>query len=273
MRRSILFILFLLFLAGCVEKADWPVSGDPPDMIIVDGILTDEQKSQSVRITYPVNQLNETPLPVTGANVVINNEDSTYQLMESSANPGVYITNNKFSATLGKNYSLLIFYKDKVYSAKSYMVPGVIFDPMTYIKNEGDDLYHIDFVASSFNTVDPAMWEVSLDWSKVPGYQQADSLTCQKRLLFYTLPTLDVSEVFAPEMEKISFPAGTKVTEKRYSLTPDHAEFIRTLLAETNWQGGFFCSAPANIRTNLSNGAAGYFGVCAVTEVSFLVAR
>jgi len=153
------------------------------------------------------------------------------------------------------------------------MTPGFVFNPLQYTKNEGDDLFHIDYVASAFNTGLPAMWEVFLDWSKVQGFEQTDSLACQKRMLFYTLPTLDVSEIFAPEVEKISFPLGTRITQKRYALSPNHAEFIRTLLSETNWQGGLFCSTPANVLTNLSNGAIGYFGVCAVTELSFPVTK
>jgi len=271
MKKGILFVCVLLSLFSCVKKTDWPINSNVPGVIVVDGILTDEPKKQVIRITYPTAQLNETPVPVSGANVVINNEDSTYQLNEQPVNSGLYQTNSNFSAVLGKNYSLLIFFKDKVFSAKAYMTPGFVFNPLHYAKNDGDNLFHIDYVASAFNTQLPAMWEVLLDWSKVPGYEQTDSLACKKRMLFYTLPTLDVSEIFAPELEKISFPSGTLITEKRYSLSPNHAAFIRTLLSETNWQGGLFCSTPANVLTDLSSGAIGYFGVCAVTELSFPV--
>ena len=90
-------------------------------------------------------------------------------------------------------------------------------------------------------------------------------------MLFYTLPTLDVSEVFAPQMEEIYFPAGSSITERRYSITPGHAEFIRELLLETNWAGGLFNVASANVTTNLSNGALGFFGLCAVTQLSVIV--
>jgi hypothetical protein len=90
-------------------------------------------------------------------------------------------------------------------------------------------------------------------------------------MLFYTLPTLDVSEIFAPEMEKILFPGGTIITERRYSLTPGHAEFIRELMLETNWTGGLFSLANSNVMTNLSDGAIGYFGACSVTSLSLTV--
>jgi hypothetical protein len=111
------------------------------------------------------------------------------------------------------------------------------------------------------------MWEVFLDWSKVPGYQQTDSTKCKARMLFYTLSTLDVSEIFAPSLESISFPSGTKITETRYSLTPEYAEFIREVLLETQWQGSLFNTTPANVPTNLSEGGAGFFAVCGVSSI------
>ena len=151
------------------------------------------------------------------------------------------------------------------------MLPGSFFPELRYSKNEKNDLYHVDWVANAFSSQDAAMWELLIDWSVVPGYEHLDSISNHARMLFYTLPTLDVSEVFAPQMEAIWFPAGTVITERRYSITPEHAEFIRELLLETNWTGGLFNVAAANVTTNLSNGAIGFFGTCAVTELSVIV--
>jgi hypothetical protein len=72
-------------------------------------------------------------------------------------------------------------------------------------------------------------------------------------------------------MQSVYFPAGTIISERRYSLTPEHAEFVREMLLETNWTGGLFTVAPANVITNMSDGAFGYFGACAVTELSVTV--
>jgi hypothetical protein len=175
------------------------------------------------------------------------------------------------AARFSNNYSLLIYYRERFYSAQAYMVPGKIFAELTYKKNEDNDLYYIDYVASAFEAEDPAMWEILIDWSLVPGYESIDPDECKKKLLFYTLPTLDVSQVFAPLVEQVYFPAGTIITERRYSLTTEHAAYIRTLLLETSWQGGVFPSDPANVITNLSDGAVGFFGICAVNSISLTV--
>ncbi len=273
-----LLITGLIFLAAaCVKQVDWPLTNETGNLIVVDGILTNEEKTQSITISHPIANVNETPVPVTGANVNVSNEDSAWHLTESPIKPGTYETPSTFLAIPGKNYSLLIYNQGKVYSAKAAMAPGSVFPVLRYSREEDGDLYHIDYVASAFTAGEPAMWEILIDWSKVPGYDTlAPSLT-KARVIFYTLKTLDVSEIFAPAVEEVLFPtssvAGKQalIEERRYSLTPEHAEFIRTLLLETEWQGGLFCSASANVATNLSSGATGFFGVCAVNSVSITV--
>jgi hypothetical protein len=271
MKKLPVTIVLMFLLAGCVKEVEWPVRDSSGSLVIVQGILTDEQKQQSVILTLPVSQLNDPPRPVTGATVRISTEDTTYQLQEVPAQSGIYVTGTKFFAILGKTYSLLIYSNGQVYSAKAEMEPGALFSQLRYARNEDDDLYHIDWVASAFTAGEPAMWELLLDWSLVPGYETADSSQTKVRLLFYTLKTLDVSEVFAPAVEEISFPAGTIIEERRYSLTAAHAEYLRTLLSETTWQGGLFTTPSANVATNLSAGATGFFGVCAVTSLSVTV--
>ncbi|MEI7982506.1 MAG: hypothetical protein WCI71_12705 [Bacteroidota bacterium] len=261
----------LLIMLGCVKETSIAPKGPASLKVCVDAIITDEPGLQSVILTFPVTQLNALPVPVTGATVLISNEDSSWNLNEQPVGSGKYNSLSSFYARLQKNYTLLIGYGDRIYSAKAGMLPGTAFPELTYVKNDGNDLFHVDWVANAFSTENAAMWELLIDWSKVPGFAQLDSAATHARLLFYTLPTLDVSEVFAPQMEMISFPAGTKITERRYSITAEHAAFVREMLLETNWAGGLFNEAAANVTTNLSDGACGFFGVCAVTSLSVTV--
>jgi hypothetical protein len=268
MKKMILYFLILLSFSGCEKKTNWQLKSQASKLVVVDGIITGELKTQSLTLTFPVTELNAKPAPVTGATILISDEDSVFNMTEQPAGSGVYKSVFPFLAREGKNYSLLIFYGDQVISAKSAMAPASVFNFLVYSKDEDSELYHISWVASSFSTEAPAMWEVLLDWSKVPGYQQTDSAKCKARLLFYTLSTLDVSEIFAPSVEKVSFPAGTTINEIRYSMTPEYAEFIREVLQETQWQGGLFNTIPANVPTNLSPGGAGFFAVCGVYSIS-----
>jgi len=264
-------VVLLILLAGCVKQADWPLPDEPLTQVVVEAVLTDEQKVHTVALSHPVSVLNGTPPGVTGATVLISTADSLWFLTEDTVHQGNYLTDSTFVAALNREYSLEITWQEKNYSAKASMVPGKVFNELVYKKNEADNRYHIDWVASAFSVDFPAMWEIFIDWSFLPGFDTLDPATCQTRLLFYTLPTIDISQIFAPVVEQTYFPAGSRINERRYSLTPGHAEFLRELLLETNWQGGFFPTANANVMTNLSTGAIGYFGVCAVTELSMVV--
>lgn len=260
-----------MLMASCVKQVNWDVPGGASNLVAVDGILTNERTTQTIVINHPVNKLNDTALPVSGATVIIHTSDSTWSLTENPSGSGKYQTPSTFMALMNKTYTLNIYSGSSVYSAKASMVAGMTFTQLTYAQNDKDTLFHIDFVASAFSSTQPTMWEVLLNWSKVPAYLHADSSKCKARLLFYTLPTLDVSEIFAPVVEQVSFPAGTMITERRYSLAPPHAEFIREMLLETSWQGGLFPTSAANVSTNLSSGAVGFFGVCAVNQLSLVV--
>ena len=272
--RSILYLTgIFFFLQGCVKETSWSPKTGVPQQIIVNAIITDEVKTQQIKLSWPVSELNQASKPVTGAGMLISNEDSVWQLSESPPNSGIYNTPPSFFTRLQKNYTLLISLDGMIYTAKTTMIAGSIFRELKYAKNEDNNLFYVDWVANAFSTQETAMWELLIDWSMVPGYEHLDSLQTHSRMLFYTLPTLDVSEVFAPMMQSVFFPAGTNITERRYSLTPQHAEFIREILLETNWTGGLFTVASANAGTNLSGGAFGYFGACAVTELSVVVTR
>jgi hypothetical protein len=263
--------MLIVFLSSCVKEIEWEIPENGTDHIVVDGIITNEYKVQELFLHHSKSGLNDIAIPASGAEVIINTAFETYQLIEDPKEAGRYITDTIVVAQFSKYYSLLIYYQDKFYNAQAYMLPGKAFPELSYKKNEDNDLYYIDYVASAFEADDPAMWEILIDWSFVPGYENIDSNDCQKELLFYTLPTLDVSQVFAPLVEQVYFPAGTRIIQRRYSLTDEHAAYIRTLLLETTWQGGVFPSDPANVFTNISEGAFGFFGICAVNTISLTV--
>ena len=94
---------------------------------------------------------------------------------------------------------------------------------------------------------------------------------CSATEYFYTLSTIDVNKTFAPTKEIIYFPSGTTLIRRKYSLSEKHQEFLRSLLMETEWTGGSFDVQHGNVKTNLSNGALGFFAVCMVLSDSTMI--
>lgn len=266
MPRFTLILALLLLFASCEEETSWPLQSGSNDYIVVDGTITSESRIQIIRLTRPVSLPNDLAEPVSGANLIVSSDNEVVQFSEDPGSPGTYLSNVVFAGKAGKEYNLLISIGNSIISAKADMVSGADFIFLRYARQSGTKLFRIIWVANPFNANRPAMYEILLDWSTVPGYGDLDADSTHARLIYYSLPTLDVSQIFAPAMENVRFPPGTLITERRYSITPEHAEYIRALLSETNWQGGLFNSAPSNLPTNLSGNGLGYFAACAVTE-------
>ena len=70
MKKIMLYIIPVLLLLSCVKKTEWSLKPQNTDLIVVDGIIVDTMGAQMIKITHPVNQLNETPQPVSGVKIV-----------------------------------------------------------------------------------------------------------------------------------------------------------------------------------------------------------
>ena len=266
MHKPAIIFLLVLLLTSCEERISWDLNSSTHNSIVVDAVLTDELKTQTIILSKPIETPNGQLQPIVNATVLVSSDLLVYSFHEDSLGPGTYVSDQTFSAINGKTYSLLVTTNGKAYSAKAVMPAAEDFTFLKYQKNPEDNMNRITDVAKVFDPSDPAMYKIELNWSTVAGYEHQNADSCKATLFYYTLPTLDVSEVFAPTLEKITFPSGTIITERRYSLTNEHAAFLRGVLLETNWQGGFFNTVSANVPTNVSDGGFGYFGACGVKE-------
>lgn len=259
-------ILIYLVLTSCEKEVHWEF--EPYDkQIVVDGIITNTKKSHIIKITKSVTELNEAPEPVIGARVTVDNGDTLILLIEFPKNSGIYRTDSNYRAFINKTSILRIYYDAKWYEATAKMIDVSDFDALTYSYNSNNNMYYIDEVAKSFSSKESAMYEIIIDWSHLPDYANVPLVEKKAVLYFYTLKTIDISQVFAPEKETVYFPLGAKILERKYSLAPPHAEYIRSMLSETEWRGGFFDVTQANVRTNISNGGLGFFGICSIDSL------
>lgn len=265
-KYGIYLVLFLLFLS-CEEEKEWYLHTENLPVIVVDGILTNEKRAHEIRLTRPVTEMNQTPEPVSGAVVAVFDGSKVYILQEDNVKPGLYKTIPEFRALYGKRYMLYINFQDQEYTANASMKPVTPFKPMNILPVGG--LFKIELQESD----EPAMVEVYLDWSHLPGYKDKSTDETQAKLVFYSLKSVDVNEMFKPEKETILFPGGTRILRKKYSLSDDHQKFLRTMLSETEWKGGVFDVLPGNVYTNLSDGAVGFFAVSTVIFDSTVVMK
>jgi hypothetical protein len=246
----------ILVMASCTEEMDWDLKYQEENLIVVDGKITNEPGRHEVRLTRPVCERNGVPEPVSGLELAINDGRILYPLTEDRTRPGIYLTTPDFAGEVGKGYQLRIRTGDRLITAVAYMRAVSPFQFMRPFQVQDDPpLYEVHIADSD----GPAIVRLDLEWSHVPGYDTLSAEETHALIYHYTLGSIDVNRLFPPDREHVRFPPGTIVYREKESVSGLYEEFLRGMLSETDWRGGVFDVLPGNARTNLSEGAIGYF--------------
>jgi hypothetical protein len=252
----IMFILLSAVMLSCEKETTWDIQPSPT-FPVVDCIITNEMKTQELRLYMSSEGLNQQPLPVSGAVIALNDGTSSMTFTEDTSEAGRYISSEPFMASAGNIYTLTIAWGnicDTAFAGMVAITPLETFQIAVY-----DSLFRFVYHGSS----KPSMTEVFYDWSAVPEY--CESFGSDKASeVFYTLDNLDVSLLFAPERLVVPFPRNTLIIRRKYSLSEAHQRFLRSLLLETDWRGGLFDVEQGNVPTNFRHGIRGWFAACMV---------
>lgn len=271
--KKLSYFLCALILVGCERTTDWDPVSTSATLLVVEGGITNEAKPHRIKLSRTASSMNEASIPVSGAIVTISDAVTTYPLLEDDSIPGSYFSVGEIAGVPGGTYRLSIEYHDTVIGAADLMWSTAPLAPLKYAKVGSTDLYQITWVANSYNPNTAAMYEISLDWSGVPGYADSTGEDCKATLYYFTLTTIDVSNLFSPAIEKTYFPEGTIITERKYSLSPNYEEFMRCLLLETSWRGGLWDAIPGNLPSNMDGPAVGFFNASAVQKATIVVGQ
>ena len=258
MRKLVLHITLILFLFSCEEKIDWDTEPKSIIRLVVDGMITNQEKAHGVKLSLPVLDLNQTALPVSDALVAITDQENIFILEEDPEKPGMYYTEPNVQGVLGKVYTLYIRVGENEFTGSSYMVPVEPLPPLNIVTcDETENYFYIETV----QTGDPFMMEIYYNWS---DDEDCEINSCDALSIDYFLNTIDVNEIFKPEKQKVCFPSETHIYRTKYSLNEDYRQFLRSVMIESEWRGGLFDVERGNITTNLSEGAIGYFAASTV---------
>jgi hypothetical protein len=247
------------FLFTCETPVDWELKPGDNGKLVIEAIITNEEKMQEVKLSLSYDDFNEKPQPVSDAVVRMYDGQNTVQFLEDPGNPGTFLSEIPFAAGLLKGYGLEVGYKGRQHLAFSYMVPVLPMETLTFQQIGETDSLRINYVASTYGVVEEAMYEIDIDWNHI---HPSDS--SRARVYYYTFNTVNASQLFSPPRQEVIFPRGSIVIEKKYSLNEEFADFLRNLVLETQWQGGVYEEESGSLPSNFSNGALGYFGLCAV---------
>lgn len=260
MRLSLINIVGFCWLCisfvSCEKQIPWDYE-NTPSKLVVSGVITDELKPFTVTLSTTVNNPNDSVHFVSGAKVFIVSGVDTVFLPETSTK-GIYTSITLQRAVINKRYTLHIISNAVEYTATDNMLPITKAGAISYYKSSEDSsLYTLSFEEFS-NKNQMFLYECNWDTHSASMYS-------------YSFHSLDVSQLFAPNTRKVYFPKGTKIKRVQYSLSDNYAEYLRAVLLETKWNGGYFDENSAPITGNISHGALGYFGTCMVLSDTITV--
>lgn len=262
-RLTILTLLIFCGIFSCEEAVDRPIAAKDTGLLVVEGVITNERKNHNITLTLPYKTQNGVAPPATGALLKLSVDSISYHLTEFPQGSGKYYT-PVMRAVTGKTYTLTIEYMGKRYTAKDGSVPVEPLNKLQYQKT-GDQyslLYHPTGSTSNFI-------EYAISWKNTAACL-SDS-TCEGKIVYYDLKTIDVNELFKPLKENFTFPPNSIVVRKKYSVSQAYKVFLRGMLSETEWRGSLFDIDRANVPTNLSQGAAGFFAVSTVVSDTTII--
>jgi len=248
---------------------------------VVFGEITTDTTKHKIELKRSANYFFNQPAEgISGAIVEISVEDRSLLLRENPDRPGTYETPADFYGEPGKTYNLSISGVDinedgitEDYVASSYMP---VINPI--------DSITLKYTANSFFSG----WEIQV-WTYDPADINnfyvfkalinkklvTDTLTelvVQNDDLFNGNYTYGITSQFlleSKEDEKL-FPGDT-VTFEANSITEDYYNFLIEAQSESFGQTPLFSGPPANISSNISNGALGFFTAYSITRSSKIV--
>jgi len=265
-------ILSLAFATACTESIDINLNEGENNRLVVAGEITNEPGPYSVRLTRSTSYFYNQPAPAElGAHITISDGTQTFVLTDDD-NDGTYWTDSSALGVPGRTYTLDIrLANGETYTASDYMPIPNRFDTIyyEYINEEyGVTLpeYHYFFYASFTEQkgVDDCYliyvyFNDSCYNSKFEDIKWAFAGSRYDGIgLFEDVQICDANEDSIPKKPEARFDL--------FSVSSEYHHFIKEISDETFGNATILQGPPANIYTNVSNGAIGFFCAKSTTE-------
>jgi hypothetical protein len=262
--RLLTTLLIMLIAASCTERINVDL-GTTYTRLVVDGAVSTDTMSYQVNLTKTSDYFYNEPAPrVTGAKVNLSDGSSVYNLTETS--PGVYSTDSNFAAVIGSTYAVSVELAEPIDNQHFYegsctvmSVPRldsiqVVFEPdygnegfwliNVFAQEPGDQVNYYMFKYYRNDTLmTDTITKISVSDDKYFNGSYINGLTA------IYINNEDFWETLHP---------GDKVTVQMSGITREYYDFISQVqIAGINIP--FFTGPPANVLSNINNGAVGFF--------------
>lgn len=278
-------MMVLLLAAGavlfpaCTERIDIKLDSTYTRLVVY-GEITSDSLRHTVTLTSTADYFSNTPAPkISGATVELRAGDELYLLNPDPENPGQYKPDVAFRGKPGTSYHLQISNVDidgngetEVYEAETTMPEAVAVDSIRVIPFQtpffnGHQvlLFAQDPSSRQFYNYKILRNGELLTDTLIEFISQSDELFNGNYL--YALPVTFLNDDDPDEAVK----TGDFVTLEMSSIPEDYYYFISDARSEIFGSVPIFSGPPANVRSNISGDALGFFVAYSVSRASAFV--
>lgn len=257
------------------EEITWKV-GEHTDMLVVESIITNEFKHQSIKLSLSNTYFDTThPRNLSGAIVSIEDGTEIFNFLEAGDTPGLYTSENPFAAEELKTYKLNITLSQPVnglseYNAVCQMPEGFKMDS---IKSEIYALPELDFdTTEDDDTAVLVIYYFGVEPVKSENFYFTKTYINDKLIddtpkeyNFYSTSYENTGYVFIDSYFKNTFQNDT-VTFQLFTINRNYYKYLEGVsIIDDSGNAMSMSGPPANAVGNVNN-ALGYFLTAFVSE-------
>ena len=265
MKQKITYLILITIalvvgITSCTERIDIELEEDYIKLA-VEGYITPDSENRYIRLTETSGYFSNKPAPsVSNAIVHVDNGIDSYTLQEDAVASGTYLFPEGFIGEQELNYHLTIELSEEIGGYSNYQAAA-------YMPEITDD---IDSIVVEF--YEPfEIWLVKLYATDAPGknFYMFNGMR-NDTLITDTISEVNVSNdelfdgnyiygVTVMGFEKDELKPGDKFTLVLSNITEEYFNYILEVHSELMSNVPIFSGPPANVSTNVDNGAVGYF--------------
>jgi len=271
----ILLILSSVAFAACEKTVLLDVTQSQPH-VIIEGQVTNQPGYQFVKVTWSSGFYSSGKSPrIENAAVSVsddagNHYDFIHNPGGDADSAGYYRPAQPFVGVEGRTYHLTVQVEESLFEAKDLLSPVTAIDSLATRINEEErddpDKVGKYYEVLLFAKEPPA----TTDYYLFKFYRN-DSLTVYSDTDIYSADDELLGEDIDGIPSPVYYAPGDRARVEMYSISREGYVFYSDLQSLLNNDGGLFGQPPSNSRTNLSNGALGFFQASALNMKEIVV--
>lgn len=261
----VILMITIFVFSGCEKIINVDLVEAKPRLVI-EGLITDGAGPYIIKLSKSGSYFNQPDVPlVSDAVVVITDNLGTTDTLKNTK-PGIYVT-SKVQGVPGRTYNLTVLSEDKRYTGSSTMFSHVAIDSLKLRKSYSQG------IAIGGDGQQDVRVEIHCFFRDPPekNYYRTFIYTNEDRgFEDYKLYNDQYTNGKETDLQVKRAHIGQKIRVDLISLDKYTYEYYRTLddLLHSN---PVFGSTPENPNTNLTNGALGFFGACAISTQTIII--